>query len=386
MSKGLLDVSSIIHDAELQSGQRGKLDDILRTRMSEFIDSIVREKPDLSEFDQIATRKQITKVLVTRLKLAADRERYPEIALERIERPIFVVGFPRTGTSLLYSLLAEDPDSRSPLWWHTHHPSPPPGEGPVERFRFEDTQREMDRYLAAIPGLLDLHPYYDKREFSLCEDEHVFSLGFQQRYPANYYDIPVNTTFPGVPDTAEAFRFHKEFLQHLQWNQPRRHWVCKGTMHQFNLDALFHEYPDALCLWPHRDPVATHMSSLTMIAVCINGVTRGGFDAKSYARAYMEDVRKGIDHVLSNPLTDDPRVVHVQFKDTSSDPISAISAAYDHWGIPVTPAFRAGMQAWLDDPSNRSSRYARYQYDMEYFGLDKNEVKDLFRDYEERFL
>ena len=102
-------------------------DEGLRRRVARLVDWL-NDQPPLAAERKEEVELQLRKLLVTRLRLEADRRRIAAIAEERIERPIFVVGFARTGTTLLQSLLAQDPAARTPLWWHTHDPSPPPGE------------------------------------------------------------------------------------------------------------------------------------------------------------------------------------------------------------------------------------------------------------------
>src|SRR5690349_11798923 len=114
---------------------------------------------------------QLRRLLFNRLRLTSDRSRLPGIAGQRIERPVFVVGVGRTGTSLLHSLLALDPRAEAPVWWQTVTPSPPPGEVPISPTRLHLAAQELDAILLRTPGLLTLHPYWDKRDQALVEDE-----------------------------------------------------------------------------------------------------------------------------------------------------------------------------------------------------------------------
>lgn len=75
---------------------------------------------------RVSARTQIVDLLAARLELTAYRKDHPELAAEKVERPLFVLGLPRTGTTLLYELLACDPSSRSPTTWELSRPCPPP--------------------------------------------------------------------------------------------------------------------------------------------------------------------------------------------------------------------------------------------------------------------
>jgi hypothetical protein len=120
-------------------------------------------------------RRQIQHLLVSRLRIAADRKAYPEIAAAKIERPIFVSGFARSGTTLLHALLAEDPDSLAPSAWHSRMPSPPPG---------------------LMPACSGRIAYADKSAYQLIEDEELLTLDFRNAYPSLRSAVTAATRIP----------------------------------------------------------------------------------------------------------------------------------------------------------------------------------------------
>jgi len=186
-------------------------------------------------------------------------------------------------------------------------------------------------------------------------------------------------------DPAGCYAFQKQFLQHMQWNLPTRRWVVKGCAHQFQLKELFAEFPDAICVWPHRDPVEVHQSTLAISSVLYHAITNGRMDWKQFAAGYIESTRAGIDRVLADPLVDDPRIVHLRFRDLARDPVAAIKGIYDRYGLAYSDQHDQSMQAWLGDPGHRPDRYGRYPYSLAPFGLEAERVASLFADYSERF-
>jgi hypothetical protein len=258
---------------------------------------------------------------------------------------------------------------------------------PVAIGRIEAAQRELDAFNDCTPGMLTMHPYWDQGVNALIEDEEIHTLDFQNIYPTLLFHIPA-LAIMNLGDTADpagCYSFQKQFLQHLQWNQPRCHWIVKGCAHQFQLKELFAEFPDAICVWPHRDPVEVHQSTLAISSVLYHAITNGNMDWSQFASGYIQATRAGIDRVLADPLVDDPRIVHLRFKDLARDPVVAIGAIYEKFGLPCTRQHEQGMRAWLDDPDNRSDRYGRYPYSLEPFGLRSQEIASLFADYSERF-
>jgi Sulfotransferase family len=379
-----IDTNALIYSAQMVSGNFAPMDPALAARVTRLVDWL-NAQPPLSLARKSDVELQLRKLLANRLRLAADRARLPAIAGEVIKRPIFVIGFGRTGTTLIHSLLAEDPGALAPKWWHTHEPSPPPGEGPVVETRIELAAQDLDRLLHQAPGLLTLHPYWDKRGHCLIEDEEIFTLDFHNAYPSLLYRVPALAMIIDASNIAAAYQFHREFLQHLQWNQPGKHWVVKGIYHQFVLDELFRAYPDAVCTWPHRDPVEVYPSMLAITAVLYGAITDWTTDFKLLGPAFVASIRESLNATLANPLVDDKRIFHIDFATLSRDPTGTIRRAYAQWGMPYTHEFESRVQAWLADPSNGANRYGRYDYRPEPYGLSREMLAETFADYRKRF-
>lgn len=380
-----LSFESIASLSKRESGVYDVADDGFLQRAAQMISSINERGP--YSIDQIdAMRRQIQRLLVNRLRLAADRERYPAIAQEAIERPIFIIGFPRSGTTLLHSLLAEDPEALSLKSWHVLSPSPPPGVGPVSAGRIAFAQRAVEAWMDFCPGQAPLHPYIDKGAHQLVEDEEVFTLDFRNAYPYHFYKVPTLENIVMLSsDQTGAFRFHHQVLQHHQWNTGLSRWVCKGPSGQHHLDAIFEVYPDALCVWPHR-PLGEIYSSMVALRAVIYDTIRGKpNDWSKQARAHAEGMKAAFDRLMTSDLIDDPRILHMSFRDLAADPIAAVKTIYERRGLPFAHGAESRMRAWLGDPENQVDRYGRYAYSYEAFGLDKAWIEELFSDYSTHF-
>jgi hypothetical protein len=384
-TSGALSFEELLTLAERESGAYGLADEGLRGRVAAMIDWINARGPFSAE-QVTAMRRQLQRVLVNRLRLAADRKNYPAIAEAKIAGPIFIIGFARSGTTLLHSLLAEDPEVLAPQSWHIYSPSPPPGAGSVCQGRIAFAQRAVEDWIDFCPTQSMMHPYIDKGAHQLIEDEELFTLDFRNMYPYHYYRVPtadVNVVLGG--DQKDAFRFHREMLQHLQWNTGKTRWVCKGPSAQHHLDALFEVYPDALCVWPHRPLGDIYASNVALRAVIYDTISGRPNDWSSQAKGHAQGMKAAFDRLMASSLIDDPRIMHLPFRDVSADPVATVKKIYDRAGLTVTAEFEARVRVWLADPENQVERYGRYPYSYEAFGLEKAWIEDLFADYSKRF-
>jgi hypothetical protein len=382
---GELSTADILALAERESGAFGIADEGLLARVAAMVDWINARGPYTVE-QLWAMREQIKRLLATRLKLVIDRTRYPGIESEPIERPIFIIGFPRSGTTLLHSLLAEDPDVLKPQSWHMYSPSPPPGAGPVVAERMAYAQRQVEAWMDFCPAQKPMHSYVDKGALQLIEDEEIFTLDFRNAYPYHFYRVPTLDVMALLSgDQVGAFKFHRSFLQHLQWNTGKTRWVCKGPSAQMNLDALLDVYPDALCVWPHRPLGEIYASNVALRAAIFDAIRGKPNDWSGQAKAHAERLNSAIDKLMASDLIDDPRVLHLSFGEISADPLDAVRKVYARRGLKVGADFEARVRTWLADPENAADRYGRYPYSYEAFGLERAWIENLFAGYSKRF-
>ncbi|HXA89926.1 MAG TPA: sulfotransferase, partial [Mycobacterium sp.] len=219
----------------------------------------------------------IMRALKNRLGVIAWRKQHPEIATKPITQPIFIVGQPRTGTTILYDLLAQDPHLRAPLTWEVDAPCPvPQPETYHSDPRIAATQASIELSEQIIPGFLAFHPMgaLVGQECVRITASEFTSMIFtvQYRLPSYYRWLLYEA------DHAGAYRFHRIFLQHLQSGVPGQ-WLLKSPAHLWHLDALLAEYPDALIVQTHRDP----LNVISSIAALTHHLRRMGSDESNIA-------------------------------------------------------------------------------------------------------
>jgi hypothetical protein len=375
----ILDADALLAAAQAETGLRDWGDDTLPDRFRLAVANIRGAGMDVA--GQREAAKVCRWLLDSRLRFFEDRKRWP-IADERIERPLFATGEPRSGTTLLHALLSVDPSARALRFWELMYPSPPPGlAGPddARRARADEDWREI---LRRIPKWLISHPYNDMLGDGLPECERTWAFDFRVMTPTAWWRVPMNVRMSGLPpDPRAQYRLHRMLLQHCQYARPAKYWVLKG-FHGSRLEALFEAYPDARIIWTHRDPVQVIASRIVLVGEIEEGMV-GRVDWKTVAAEYLALSRATFRAALQSPLLDDPRIQHVRYPDFVADPVGTIRRFYEICGVPFTPGAEAGMRAYLRD--NRSDRYGKFRYSTDVIGEDVEALHAEFAPYRERF-
>ena len=365
-----------------------------RTRLADFGDPAFRDplrrllhsldtEARLNLVGRVAAREDITRVLVNRLELQRDRQQYPGIAAEEIRRPLFITGMPRSGSTLLHGLLAQDPANRVPLNWETLHPSPPPEWATHETDRrIERAEREIRWFSLLAPQFRKIHPVGARLpEECVVILSHAF-LSFQ--FSSTYF-VPSYQSWLEQQDLSPAYRFHRQFLQHLQWRCGSERWVLKAPPHLPGLRALFTTYPDAGVIMTHRDPlevVASVASLHTVLRQTFSDAVDPLQVGPEVAGLLAGDIRRGLQVLDSGCLPAD-RLLNVTYTPLIADPLAVVRRIYAQFDLPLTAAVEARMQRFLaEHPRDRDGHH---EYSLQQFGLDADRERERFRTYRERF-
>jgi Sulfotransferase family len=346
-----------------------------------FLSSCVAPEADLSLIGRLATKWDVVRFLSNLLRLQAEDASRPEIAAEQIERPIFITGLPRSGTTFLHRLMMADRDNRAPQVWETIFPWPNPS-GPDRRAAVVAKQLKAFEWLA--PEFRALHPLEATSPQECSEiTAHVFrSLRFDTNYHVpsyrNWLDTDARRHLP-------AYRFHRRFLSHLQYQDGHSsRWVLKCPEHVFALRAIRAVYPDARLVFVHRDPVKVLLSVAHLTEVLRRPFSRSldpqliGRDESARWLAGAERMMEtGDDAGLREP------VCHVHHMDLISDPVATVDQVYRHFGMTLPGDAAAGIDRYTAERPNGG--YGPRNYAFEDHGLNESVERERFRPYMLRF-
>ncbi len=327
---------------------------------------------------------EVVSYLANRLAINAWRRDHPEVAKGTIERPIVIVGQPRTGTTILYDLLAQDPALRAPLTWEVDLPVPPARTATYDTDpRIDEVQGSLDMADSLIPGFTQFHEI-GARLGQECV--RMTAADFRSMIFSIQYRVPTyNRWLLHEADLAPAYRWHRRYLQHLQ-SEHAGQWLLKSPAHLWHLDALLGEYPDAVLVQTHRDPLKV-IASISALSAHLRQMASRETSVPEAAEQYADDIFVGLERGMDardRGILPDDQVVDVQFTDFVADPLGAVRGIYEAMGRELTDDTESRMRAFLDaHPGDGGGGGARYKF--ENTGLDAEELRSRAEPYQERF-
>ncbi len=380
-----LEPDPLIGIARRQTGLRDFGDTSFIGPLIRLLDSCSRES-ELSIVGRSATRWDIVRFLSNLLILHDASVRWPEMAETPIRQPIFITGLPRSGTTFLHRLMLTDPANRAPAVWETIAPSAATG---TREQRIARVARQLKAFEWLAPEFRALHPL-DATSPQECSEitAHVFrSLRFDTNYHVpsyrNWLDADVVRHLP-------AYRFHKHFLQFLQYQdvqhnvQGLQRWVLKCPEHLFALQAIQAVYPDARLVFVHRDPVKVLLSQARLTEVLRRPFTRR-LDPRTLgpneSRRWLDGTRRMM--AVGDDAGFPEAVCHVHHMDLISDPVSTVESVYRHFGMTLTSETASAIDTYV--AAKPKGGYGAHSYHFEDHGLDEEEERAKFRPYMVRF-
>ena len=329
----------------------------------------------LTPFGNRAQRAMVRGALAARQFSEAAWRRHPEHADVAVERPIFVTGLPRTGTTALHRLLTADPAHQGLDLWLAEVPQPrPPRETWADNPVFQAIDAGYRRHHIENPEFMGVH-YISADSVEECWQllrQNMVSISFEC-----LAHLPTYSSWLAGQDWAPAYRRHRRNLQLIGLNDPGRRWVLKNPSHLFALDALLDVYPDALIVQTHRNP-RTAMASMCSLAAHATDGWSDVFTGATIGRDQLELWSRGLARFRTERARHDPaQFVDVHYDDFVRDPIGTVENVYRHFGIPFTEDARTAM-ADLHKESATGAAKPAHRYALEDFGLTPETVDERF--------
>jgi hypothetical protein len=306
---------------------------------------------------------------------------HPEVLDEPVERPLVVLGMPRTGTTVISYLLAQDPRRRSLLHWECVHPVPP---ATTEALRTDPRCLALLEYQQKLlklilEGKVSIPHWEDAdgpTEDMFIHNQDFKGLSWDAFLPTSRYaEWLINEA-----DMTSTYEYQKRYLQVLQSKAPGT-WNLKMPSHSVHIETLLKVFPDARLIWAHRDPYKATGSLCNLFKLPKSMVHRPeSVDLEAMGRNAMTQMKSHVERPLrTRDRIGDDRFFHMYYHEMMRDPMDVMRRIYDWAGDELTGETETRMQAWLSE--HPQDRFAPNTYSLDQYGLSVETLKQTFAEY-----
>ncbi|HVH19045.1 MAG TPA: sulfotransferase [Myxococcota bacterium] len=338
----------------------------------------LREDARLSLVGRFTARDEGVRLGATHLRTQRALREQPEIAHVKLPDPIFVIGWPRSGTTFLHRLLGTDPDTRTIPYWESFDPVPPRS-GPDRRAA--QVERLLARLEQIAPAYQAIHPM---RADDTEECVALFTNDFRTLQLDIQYRVPGYVRWLLAQDARVAYQGYFRQLQLIHHHRPHgARFVLKDPTHLVHLEAVVALFPDAKLVFTHRDP-AFAISSICSLYAHTRALLSDDVDARAIGAEVMDGYWPAAmerAQALRDQL-DPARCIDVRHADVARDPIGAAAALYAALGLELTDAARAAMREYV---ARDAAAHGEHAHAPEGFGLRGEEIRERFAGYVARF-
>ena len=324
----------------------------------------LEETADLNFFGRVMTRSDLLIHLEGRLQVIDYFKRHPEVEDEVIEAPVFIIGLPRSGTTIMQEILGADPDARTVRMWEAKYPCPPPAPGdPKPDPRIAKAQGVVGLQDRITPEWATMHKV--GAELPVECIEWTYSSFVSYAFSASFF-VPNYTKYVASNDHASAFEWHKKILKLLQSTGRPHHWLLKGPTHLPVLPALFDAYPDAKLALMLRDPVKSAASVVDVSGVLYymrsdNTSLGKGFGKSVDGKESYQTLEDMIAWMEDGTIPRD-QIFPIDYLSFFADPDAALESLYGELGFPLS---ENSKQAMLDYIANKpKDKFGKHDYEI----------------------
>ncbi len=339
----------------------------------------------LSEEGARELKKRILRILKNRLRMFRDFENHPEIAEQKIEKPLFLCGPPRTGSTKLHKLLAASGDFKYLELWKVFNPSLITGdreEDPAQRIA--ETDEFVAWYHSKIPNIRSLH---EIKTHEPEEEAYIMEHCQLGTFTASVITAP-DIFIDAHEHYSKELEYLKQTLQYLQWQfHPRddRPWVLKWPSHSGREHQILEVFEDAQFAMTHRHPQSLCASIISVLLQYLSAYTAVSVQQLIEER-YHEYFLVRLDSLVqSRAAHPDIDIYDVSFSRLTQDAMSVVTEIYQHIGMSADESTLQALAQWEQNQVREYSSGKGHRYSLEDFGLTDAQLVEINRGYIERF-
>lgn len=337
-------------------------------KILEFIEKAHGKNPQMI----IALVNSIVNILTTRLYIRDNIKSNPRILENKIERPLFVTGLPRTGTTMMHRLFAADKRWRVLQYWELLYP-----------YRREDIP-DFDRHALMlaennIAQMNKQNPEFIKRhEIKATAPEECFNilrLTFHSIAWGNEMYSPDYIEWYSGQDMTPGYQYYKDVLKLQLWRRKADHLLLKCPAHLLNVDVILNVFEDGNIVWMHRDPCKSIASGLSLLAAFMPV----GSKPDKFFKVYMDYFETSLRKAMNFDSEGHPRLRSVSYKKAKEHPVEVINELYDYWNYDWQEVVETNITNW--QTQNPQHKHGVHKYSLEQFGLTKEDIHTRFAFY-----
>jgi hypothetical protein len=361
--------------------ERARLDDFggdsWREGLSLLVDS-VESTPGVNPGGRDFVYGQFVDALWNRLRIVDYLRQHPEVSEERVERPLVILGLPRTGTSLASYLLDQDPRRRSLLTWEAEDSVPPSTPDTLRSDpRCLKKKAELEILAEGLRAANIPMVHWDEAdgptECVFVQNQDFKAYLWEAFMPNSAYADWLLET-----DMTSAYAYERSVLQLLQSRAPGT-WSLKMPSHAVHIEALLATFPDVRIVWAHRDPFKATASFLRL-----NYLSRAVLGCEVDTANVMSNVLRQLRAHITRPLKareriGDGRFFDLHYSTLMRDPIGVMRSLYDWAGDELTASTQQSMLDWLE--RNPQGRLGVQPYSLDGTGLTRADLEPVFTEY-----
>lgn len=326
----------------------------------------INEDANLSHQGRFVLNQHFHRLLCNNLKLVEREKRHPEIRQTELKPPLFIVGCPRTGTTLLHSLIASMPRFRALQYWELLFPVAPEGRDK----RIKQAQWFTWGIDRLAPKMAAIHQLEARAPEECC---FIFDHLFLDSVHHLVFDVPDYIEWYDRHDHAPSYRFHRRMLQHYAWPDESRRFALKAPRHLYCLESLMNEYPGAAIVWTHRDP-AEAVPSLCSLSETARRIVSRRIDLERIGELCLHhfdrDARAG--HA-ARTHANASQVIDVSYRRLIEAPEETVCEMMNRCGIALSNEDIEALRAKISNEQNR--KRPRHRYDAGRYGLSEEGIR-----------
>jgi hypothetical protein len=331
------------------------------------------------ETGRSALLDQIRLRLDSRLQAQDQLKKNPEISSFDIKAPIFILGLPRSGTTILQHMLSRDEQLQTLQYWLGSRPIPRPARQTWRDYPvFHEVQGTIDSIFEASPQMRSMH-YMAADEAEECRL--LLEPTFASPCLATYSHLESYQAWLNGQDLTAQYEYYRDLLKLIGLHEPDKTWLLKCPHHSPHLDSLFKVFPDARIILTHRNPLDIIPSTCSLSGAFVRMFEGNNYDPVYWGKRFLSDWDYQLRCLLKARDERPEQFYDFRFAQFGKDPIGSISQVYDHFGLDLDGDTADSLKDWLD--ANPKGKHGDYDYNAEDFGLTAGMINERFNYYDE---